>query len=447
MKHLPLRLFAAIMIAAGLLGACATSRPALSPGSELPPLSREVLPNGVRLIIQEHRTADVVAVQLWVGVGGRDEGPSERGFSHFAEHMLFKGTETLGPGFVDREVEGVGGRTNAGTSLDYTYYYMLLPSRRATRAVEVMADMAYNSRFDPTELGRERDVVFEEVRVGEDNPRSFLGRRLYELIFAGHPYGFPVLGDPAALREATQDTLRGYYKRHYVPGNMTLVVVGAIEPAQVRAVALRAFGEARAEPFTRRALPAQPAIDTARRLSIDRPERQAHLGLGWAAPALGERDMYAVELLTHILGGSRSSRLNQSLRERRRLVTIIGTRYDTLQGGGAITITAQMEAKELEAAEGAILTEIKRIQDEGVSAAEVERAVTAAEAEYVFDRETAEGLALAFGRAETLWSLAGDRAYLDRLRRITRGQIQAAARRYLPPTYARVALVPKGAGS
>jgi len=157
--------------------------------------------------------------------------------------------------------------------------------------------------------------------------------------------------------------------------------------------------------------------------------------------------MYAVELLTHILGGSRSSRLNQSLRERRRLVTIIGTRYDTLQGGGAITITAQMEAKELEAAEGAILTEIKRIQDEGVSAAEVERAVTAAEAEYVFDRETAEGLALAFGRAETLWSLAGDRAYLDRLRRITRGQIQAAARRYLPPTYARVALVPKGAGS
>ena len=121
--------------------------------------------------------------------------------------MLFKGTDTLGPGFVDREVEGVGGRTNAGTSLDYTYYYMLLPSPRAARGIEVLADMAFNSSFDPTELGREREVVFEEVRVGEDNPRSFIGRRLYENAFAGYPYGYPVLGDPAALRAATRESL------------------------------------------------------------------------------------------------------------------------------------------------------------------------------------------------------------------------------------------------
>ena len=156
------------LIAAALLIGCSTSRTSVS--NNPPPPTREVLPNGLRLIVQEHRTAEVVAVQLWVGVGGRDEAPSERGFSHFAEHMLFKGTERLGPGFVDREVERVGGRTNAATSLDYTYYYMLLPSRRVERAVEVVADMAFNSTFDPTELGREREVVFEEVRVGEDNP-------------------------------------------------------------------------------------------------------------------------------------------------------------------------------------------------------------------------------------------------------------------------------------
>ena len=428
------------LIAAALLIGCSTSRTSVS--SNPPPPTREVLPNGLRLIVQEHRTAEVVAVQLWVGVGGRDEAPSERGFSHFAEHMLFKGTERLGPGFVDREVERVGGRTNAATSLDYTYYYMLLPSRRVERAVEVVADMAFNSTFDPTELGREREVVFEEVRVGEDNPRSFL-----EQVFVGHPYGLPVLGDPVALRAASRETLRAYYKRHYVPSNMTLVVVGAVDPALVRSAALRAFGDATGGSFKRAALPPQPALAENRRQSIERSERQAYLGLGWRAPRLGDQDMYAVDLLSHILGGSLTSRLTQSLRERARLVSTISAGYGTLQGGGVVTVTAQLEAKDLEAAETAILAEIRRIQTEGGSTAEVERAVTAAEAERVFGRETAEGLALAYGRAETVWSLEEDRAYVARLNRVTREQIQEAARRYLAASYARLALVPKRPGS
>ncbi|PYM51152.1 MAG: hypothetical protein DME16_05005 [Candidatus Rokuibacteriota bacterium] len=310
-----------------------------------------------------------------------------------------------------------------------------------------MADMAFNSTFDPTELGREREVVFEEVRVGEDNPRSFLVRRLYEQVFVGHPYGFPVLGDPVALRAASRETLRAYYKRHYVPSNMTLVVVGAVDPALVRSAALRAFGDATGGSFKRAALPPQPALAENRRQSIERSERQAYLGLGWRAPKLGDQDMYAVDLLSHILGGSLTSRLTQSLRERARLVSTISAGYGTLQGGGVVTVTAQLEAKDLEAAETAILAEIRRIQTEGVSTAEVERAVTAAEAERVFGRETAEGLALAYGRAETVWSLEEDRAYVARLNRVTREQIQEAARRYLAASYARLALVPKRPGS
>src|SRR6266545_6786244 len=166
-----------------LLGGCATAPSPAAVSRGLPPPSREVLPNGMRLIIQEHRAADVVALQLWVGVGARDEGPAERGFSHLVEHMLFKGTGHLPRGFVDQEVEGVGGRTNAGTSHDYTFYYMLLPAARAARGIEILADMAFNSAFDPDEIVREREVVFEEARLGEDNPRTFLHRRLQELGF------------------------------------------------------------------------------------------------------------------------------------------------------------------------------------------------------------------------------------------------------------------------
>jgi zinc protease len=436
------RFFAVGVIAASLLTACAGRDSARS--SALPPPSREVLPNGLRLIIQEHFASKAVALQLWVGVGGRDEAPSERGFSHFAEHMLFKGTDTLGPGFVDREVEGVGGRTNAGTSLDYTYYYMLLPSPRAARGIEVLADMAFNSRFDPEELGREREVVFEEVRVGEDNPRSFLGRRLYENAFTGYPYGFPVLGDPAALRAATRESLRGYYKRHYVPENMTLVVAGPVNAGEIRGVVARAFGRVPSSGYVRKALPGPPAMPNPRRVTLERAERQAYLGLAWGAPAVGDREMYAVEILAHILGGSRTSRLNQTLRERGNLVSTISAGYGPLQGGGVVTVIAQLEPKDIEAAESATLREIRRIRDNGVSAEEMERAVTAFEAERVFGRETVEGLALAYGRAETVWSLAGDREYLDRLRSVSAREVQAAARRYLTDGYVRLALMPKG---
>ena len=226
------------------LGGCMTAPPA--PGSRgLPAPIREVLPNGMRLIIQEHRAAATVAIHLWTGVGGRDEAVGERGFSHFAEHMLFKGTDTRPRGFVESDVEAVGGRTNAGTSNDYTFYYLLLPATRTVPGISLIADMVLNSAFDPTELARERDVVFEEVRLNEDNPRSSLGRQLYGLLYQGHPYGRPVLGDAGDLRGATQATLRAYYKRHYVPENMTLVVVGPVKPAEVRAAAVAAFGAIR----------------------------------------------------------------------------------------------------------------------------------------------------------------------------------------------------------
>ncbi len=432
-----------VALAALLLGGCAGA-PAPAPISRgLPPPSREVLANGMRLIIQEHRAADVVALELWVGVGARDEAPPERGFSHLVEHMLFKGTEKLPRGFVDEEVEGAGGRSNAGTSYDYTYYYMLLPARRAARGIEVLADMAFASAFDADEIVREREVVFEEVRLGEDNPSQSLSRRLHELVFEGHPYGAPVLGDPTALRNATRATLRDYYKRHYVPENMALVVVGPVNPDEVRAAVARSFAAVPRAGYVPRLPPPPPALDGARQRVVERPERQTFLGLAWAAPELGHPDMFAVDLLAHILGGSRSSRLNQALRERARLVTSIGAGYSALARGGVLSVTTQLEPKDESRVEASILQEVRRVQEEGVTAEELERAVTASESQHEFSRETVEGLARAWGRAETVWSLEAERRYLDGIRAVTREQIQEAARRYLGASYAKLALTPK----
>lgn len=398
----------------------------------------------MRLIVQEHRAASTVAIHLWAGVGGRDEAIGERGFSHFAEHMLFKGTTTRPRGFVDREVEAVGGRTNAGTSNDYTFYYLLLPAARALSGISLMADMVLNSVFDPAELGREREVVFEEVRLNEDNPRSSLGRQLYNLLYDSHPYGRPVLGDVKDLRDATQESLRGYYARHYVPDNMTLVVVGPVDPAAVRAAAIEAFGSRPATGYARPPVGAPAPLEGVRARSVERPERQTQLGFAWLAPPLGDPDMPAVDVLSHILGGSRSSRLNQALRERARLVSSISGWYGTLQGAGALGVTAQLEGSDQDAVEKAIMAEIARVQSEGVTAEELARAITASEAEREFSRETVEGLALAYGRAETTWNLEAERTYVDRIRAVTRDQVQQAARRYLTGSYARLAFVPRG---
>ena len=378
-----------------MLAGCSTVPAPVALSHGLPAPIREVLPNGMRLIIQEHRAASTVAIHLWTGVGGRDEAPGERGFSHFAEHMLFKGTTTRPRGFVETEVESVGGRTNAGTSNDYTFYYLLLPASRMLPGIALIADMVLNSAFDPTELTREREVVFEEVRLNEDNPRSSLGRQLYSLLYGEHPYGRPVLGDAADLRAATQETLRGYYARYYVPNNMTLVVAGPVDPAAVRAAALAAFGPRPAAPFSRPPVAPPRPFDGIRERTVERPERQTQLGLAWLGPPLGDPDMATVDVLSHILGGSRSSRLNQALRERARLVTSISGWYGALQGAGALGITAQLEGRDAGAVERAILAEIERVRSDGVSSDELARAITASEAEREFSRETVEGLALA----------------------------------------------------
>ena len=196
----------------------------------------------MRLIVQEHRAADIVAVYLFVGVGTRHETADQLGYAHFQEHMLFKGTDKFGPGYVDRVVEGVGGKSNAVTSFDYTTFYLILPTEATATGIQLLSDMAFRSTFAPEEVVREREVIFEEARIEQDNPRSAILRQLYALVFAGHPYGRPVLGTRETMMAATQERLRAFNRRYYPPENMTLVVAGPVEPGAVRAMVDRSFG-------------------------------------------------------------------------------------------------------------------------------------------------------------------------------------------------------------
>jgi zinc protease len=423
--------------AAGPGAPAATARPA-----------REVLGNGVVLITQEHRAADVVALQVWMRVGGRDEAADELGLSHYLEHMLFKGTPTRPPGSIDRLIEGLGGSSNAFTSYDFTHYDVVVPAAHIRPALELLADIAVNAAFVPAELESEKKVVFEEMNLTEDDPEKFLGRRLSEVAYRGHPYGRPILGTRDFIQALARDRLNAYYKKHYVPQNMTLVVVGPLAAAQVRPHVQATFGRLSGPRAARPPATAVPSLNGGRRDELPRPEQQAYLGLAWhaAATAVASEDITAVDLLSYILGDGPSSRLNQTVREEKNLVHAIEAVYITRQESGTVSVTARLDAKNLDAAEAAIMEVIRRVRNEGVTDVERQRAIVSAESAYAFDIETAEGLARSYGQAETTWTLDNELAYLGRLRQVTAAQIQAAARKYLgDDDMARVRFIPKAA--
>lgn len=434
---------AAVLATALVAAGCAVT-PVPSPSPAASPPQRVRLPNGLTVILKEHRAADVAAVQLWVRVGARNETDAESGLSHFIEHLLFKGTPTRGPGMIDRTISGVGGEINAATSQDFTYYRIVVPVRHLETALDVAADAAMNAAIAPAEIERERLVVLEEIRRAHDSPGGYLWRFLARHHFAGHPYGRPVLGTPESIRAARREQIVEYYRRHYVPNNAAVVVVGNVLPDRVLAHVGKGFAGWAPRPVPEPALPTSPDLAAIRRVEEPRPLQQVYLGVAWRGPVVPEADVYAVDLLASILGRGRTSRLNQALKEERGLVSSVGASFSAQRDAGVITVTARTTPARRQEVEGALLAEVERLRTTLVSETELARALTAVEAGYAFGQETAEGLAYAYGLAETVWTLEFELGYLDAVRRVTREQIREAARRYLTPDrYTAAALLPR----
>jgi len=442
----------AFALVATLVGAgCASAPPPMSPtapvASTIKALGpvREVLPDGLTLLIQDHRSSDIVAVYLWVGTGVRYEKPDGLGYAHFQEHMLFKGTDTFGPGFIDRTVEGQGGRSNAFTSFDYTTFQILVPVDGTRKALELLEAMAFRSTFDPKEIDAERQVIFEESRIETDTPKSAIIRQLYGLVFPNHPYGRPVLGTPETMNAANREKLKAFNQQYYTPENMVLVVVGPIDPKAIRAMVDATFGK---RPKTGYAPPPTPPLSPLKGVickTVERPEQQAQLALGWQAPSLANPDSFALDLVATILGGSESSRLPKTLRDGERLVSGISVSNSSMQLAGIFYVQAQLEAADVEKAKQRILEELERLEKEGPTEEERQLAVTKAESEHAFAYETSDGVAAAYGITQLTGNLDDELRYVDRLRAVTREQIRDAARKYLPLTdYACIAFVPGG---
>ena len=430
-----------LVIAFLLLALLAHPAPA---APKAPAVTHELLDNGLTVVIAPNHATDVVTLNAWVKVGSRDETEEINGAAHFVEHLLFKGTRRRKTGEISRDVESIGGQLNASTSLDYTQYYIVASSRFFDRILDIQADALMNSTFDPAEVDRERTVVLQELALVEDTPGRAGLVQLYAAAYRAHPYSRAVGGQPEIIRRLTRDQLYAFYRTYYGPANVTLVIAGDVDAAEVMAKVRRVLGPWRHPVQTRRAGTAAPPLDAIRRVVTARDVRVALILMGWIGADARHPDHYALDVLMYVLGQGRGARLTRTLRDRQQLVQSVSAGFQTAVDPGLFVIQAVADPQQQARVEQGILVELAALREGGVTEDELIRAKTLLEMDTLVFQHTSRGRAASLGYAATIATLEYEDTYLDRIRALTREDVQRVAIRYLDPQrYAVVVVQPR----
>ncbi len=406
-------------------------------------LRRERLPNGVTLLVQRQRAAPAVSLVTHMRAGFLDEPDTVVGISHVLEHMLFKGTPSLGPGELAQRTKALGGTLNAYTAYDRTVYYASAPARHAGELIALQADQVQRSAIDAEELYRELRVISQEARRKLDSPGAVAGETLHELLFRTHRMRRWRIGIETELEQFTRDDVAGYYHSRYVPSRAIVALVGDVDE-DVALDALRrewggwarAGGEIPLGPGE-----TTPPPPTARRLTGD--VTRSDLVLGWRAPGVLDADIPALDLAAAILAVGRGSRLVRSLRDTG-LVNSVGAGAYGVVDAGVFSIGAELDAASIAPALRVIGDTLRDLASHVVSPAEFARAQTMLLAGIARRLERYESRATALADAESF----GDVTRVDRdaadLAAVTPALVRDMVARWLPvEEFAAVAYLPR----
>ncbi len=373
---------------------------AMPTAAMLPDVEVVELSNGFRALLVERGPLPVVASVLWYRIGARDERDGETGVSHFLEHMMFKGTDRFPKGHIDLATSKMGGSNNAFTDSDSTAYYFSLAADRWETALEIEASRMRGCLLDPQEFASEKNVVLEELAMGEDEPWRPLYQATESLLYQVHPYHHPVIGYRQDLERLTAPQMRAYYERHYGPNRAFLVVVGAIDRQRTAARIRELFGGLprvadRAEPLR------EPAPQGERRAELRTPHSVARVCVGFPTCRMGERDDYALDVIAHDLGNSKNSRLYKRLVLDQELVTDVSVINETRQDPGGFYVMAELrDGADPQKVEKSIRAEIEAVASEGVAKKDLARIRTQIEASFLFQDEAVLDLAMKLARFE-----------------------------------------------
>ncbi|MGB7501404.1 MAG: pitrilysin family protein [Azonexus sp.] len=396
------------------------------------------LKNGLRVIVKEDRRAPTAAQMVWYRIGSMDEVDGASGVAHVLEHMMFKGTPSVGAGEFNKRVAAAGGRDNAFTSRDYTAYFQQVPKEKLPEMMQLEADRMRHLNVDPKEFAQEIKVVMEERRMRtDDNPQSRLYEQMNAVAFQAHPYRRPIIGWMNDLENMSAADAKAWYDTWYVPNNAYVVITGDVDHKEVFALAEKYYGALEGRPLPARKPQVEPTQDGTRRVNVKAPAELPVLIMGYKAPVLRDvdkdSDPYALTMLAAVLDGHEAARLTRKLVREDKVALSVGIEYDsTARGPGMIYLHGSPSAgKTVSDLETALRAEITRIQQDGVSEQELKRARAQLVAGQIYKLDSMFGQAMEIGQTES----AGipyqkiDRM-LEKLQQVTAAEVQAVAKKY-----------------
>ncbi len=419
------------MVTSLLPGKEASSRPAPTlPDSRAQSFT---FPNGLTLIVEEDHSAPVASVQAWCGTGSiHEDAWMGAGLSHILEHMLFKGTTTRGGGEIARQIQDLGGYINAYTSFDRTVFWIDVPSDGASTAVDILADAMLHSTLPEGEYDKEQEVIRREFAMGFDDPARQSYLLMFRTVFPQSPLRHPVIGYLDIYNKLTRDDVLAYYKKRYVPNNLTFVVVGDVDAQKIRTQLAGLFKDAPRKALEPVYIATEPGQIGRRDAHEEFPTELTRLSLAWRIPGLTNSDTPALDLLSNVLGSGRSSLLNEQLREKLRLVHSVSAGIYSPQDEGVFVVQALCDPAQRTPAEQEILALIERVKKDGVSPADLEKARRSMLSDQLSALTTMRGKASDLG---SNWLLAHNtnfsKDYLDAIARVTPADLQRVARQYL----------------
>lgn len=404
------------------------------------------LDNGLTVLLKSVRTAPVATFWVWYRVGSRNEVPGKTGLSHWVEHMMFKGTPTLGKGELMRLINRNGGVDNAFTSNDYTAYFELLPSDHIALALRIESDRMVNALFDPNEVESERTVIISEREGAENDPCFWLGEEVTAAAFKAHPYHHNTIGWKTDLETITRDDLYAHYKTYYAPNNAIIVAAGDFEADALLAKIQHAFG---AIPRGKAIPPAQivePPQEGERRVVLRRPGPASYFHAAYHAPKASDPDYFPVFVLVGILTGvggmsfsghgspGRSSRLYRALVETGLAVDVDCSFRASLDPGTLDVTATARPGVAIEKVERAIFAELEKIATTRVTETELSKVIKQARSQFVYAMDGVMNVGGWLGQLEIVASHQMYDTFLERLTQVTRDDVRRVAANYLRET-------------
>ncbi len=408
-------------------------------------VQKTILSNGLTVLTKAVHTAPVVTVQIWYRVGSRDEATGLNGIAHQLEHQLFKGTQTR-PIQFGHLFSALGSQSNAFTSYDMTAYFGTVGRDQLAALLTLEADRMHQALIDGAALESEKRVVISELQGYENSPDYRLNRVVMRAAFPSHPYGLPVGGTQAEVKNFTLEQVRDYYCRFYRPDNATLVIVGDFEPEAALKSVEATFGQV-AKPVT--PLP-EPQISSAwetvrsrsqqpaqvERIVLREPGNAALLDVVYPLPAIADPDIPALQVLDYVLSSGRSSRLYQQLVETGLASDASGYAIHLTGGGWYEFALTAMAGQSLDTVEAALQKMILEVQTKGVLPTELARAKAQLRAAAILQNRDITSQAMQLGEAQIT---AGDYRYIDQLlqaiAQVTDRDVQRVAQTYLVPQH------------